>query len=357
MTYLEQMKAFWGGKCVLVTGHTGFKGSWLSLWLRELGASVVGYALAPPTQPSLFDAAHVGEGLVSVQADVRDLEALLEIMRAYRPVVVFHLAAQSLVRVSYRSPVETYATNVLGTVNVLEAVRQAGGVRAVVNVTSDKCYENNDLVRSCREVDAMGGYDPYSSSKGCAELVTAAYRRSFFAEGTGTAVASARAGNVIGGGDWAVDRLAPDCIRAIECGRAVVVRNPLAVRPWQHVLEPLGGYLLLAQKLFAGGADFAEGWNFGPLERDALPVSEIATRLTALWGDGARWEVDGGLHPHEASYLRLDCSKSHERLGWSPRLDVQRALEWVVDWHKRFRNGQDARELCLRQIRKYAEMA
>ena len=356
MSNLDQMKEFWAGKTVLVTGHTGFKGSWLSLWLQRLGAKVVGYALDPPTVPSLFESARVDAGMACVRADVRDLETLTQTMRAHRPRVVIHMAAQSLVRLSYRSPVETYATNVLGTVHVLEAVRQAGGVRGVVNVTSDKCYENEDLVRSCRECDPMGGYDPYSSSKGCAELVTAAYRRSFFAEGIETAVASARAGNVIGGGDWAADRLVPDCVRAILDQKPVVVRNPRAARPWQHVLEPLGCYLLLAQKLCTEGPAYAEGWNFGPDEKDALPVSEIATRLTNLWGEGARWILDGGVHPHEAAYLRLDCSKAKQRLGWSPRLNVGRALEWVVDWHKRQRNGEDVRQLCLEQILDYSNM-
>lgn len=283
---------FWEGKRVLLTGHTGFKGGWLSLWLQSLGANVTGYALLPPTQPSLYEVARVGDGMYSHIADIRDLDRLVAVMRETRPEIVIHMAAQPLVRYSYVNPVETYATNVMGTVNLLEAVRQVGGVRVVVNVTSDKCYENREWIWGYREHDPMGGYDPYSSSKGCAELVAAAYRNSFFnpeAFGThGVALASVRAGNVIGGGDWAEDRLIPDFMRAIMAGRAVVIRSPHAIRPWQHVLEPLSGYLLLAQHLWTDGPAFAEGWNFGPVDEDAKPVEWIVEQLTGLWGGGCR---------------------------------------------------------------------
>jgi CDP-glucose 4,6-dehydratase len=350
--------SFWHGKRVLVTGHTGFKGAWLSLWLGELGAEVTGYALAPPTEPSLFEEAAVGGGMRSILGDVRDLEKLGAAVRKSRPEVVFHLAAQSLVRASYRDPVETYATNVMGTVHVLEAVRQAGGVRAVVNVTSDKCYANVGARRKFSEEDALGGSDPYSNSKGCAELVTAAYRASFFAAGNerGLALASARAGNVIGGGDWAADRLVPDCVRAMSADRAALIRNPEAVRPWQFVLEPLAGYLRLAERLWSGGAAFAEGWNFGPDESDARPVRFVADRLVALWGSAVSWESDKTAHPHEAAWLGLDCRKARERLGWRPVLALDEALEWTVRWYKEQAAGRAARKMTLEQIREYAKL-
>jgi CDP-glucose 4,6-dehydratase len=354
----DEMRGFWTGKRVLMTGHTGFKGSWMSLWLQMLGAKVLGFSLAPPTQPSLFELANVRKDMISIHGDVRDLAALTKAFRDFRPEIVFHMAAQSLVRLSYRDPIGTYTTNVIGTANVLEACRHEPLLRAVVNVTSDKCYENTGAVRSCREDDPMGGHDPYSSSKGCAELVTSAYRRSFFGEGPSAspaAVASGRAGNVIGGGDWALDRLVPDCIRSILAGKPIVIRNPKAVRPWQHVLEPLGGYLLLARRLHENGKELAEGWNFGPDEADAMPVSHVADRLTALWGGGAAWAVDSGSHPHEAAYLRLDCSKARERLGWRSRMNIETALQWVVDWHKRLAAGQNARQLCQEQITRFME--
>jgi len=347
------MSAFWAGRKVLVTGHTGFKGSWMSLWLASLKARVVGYAVEPPTAPSLFRLAEVDRGIESVHGDVRDLDHLSQVVRSKRPEVIFHLAAQALVRESYRDPVGTYATNVLGTVNLLESARASDSVRAVVVITSDKCYEHRSDGRPYAESDPMGGSDPYGSSKGCAELVMAAYRRSFFSSDDASgraAVASARAGNVIGGGDWAADRLAPDCIRALLDGRDVVIRNPDAVRPWQHVLEPIGGYLLLAQRLCTHGDEYAGGWNFGPDLADALPVRRMVDRLAALWGEGARWVPDAGAHPYEAPALRLDCDKSRSRLGWRPRLDVEKALRWVVDWHVRLRDGEEARALCLEQI-------
>ena len=354
--------AFWRGRRVLVTGHTGFKGGWLCLWLQSVGAEVVGYALEPPTEPSLFESARVGEGLAASHlGDVRDLDHLQSVFRDHCPEVVFHMAAQPLVRLSYAEPVDTYATNVMGTVNVLEAVRRTPGVRALVNITTDKCYENREWVWGYRENDPMGGHDPYSSSKGCAELATAAYRSSFFNpkdfQRHRVSVASVRAGNVIGGGDWAGDRLVPDMIRAFTAGEPVVIRSPHAIRPWQHVLEPLRGYLVLAERMVESGPDFAEGWNFGPREEDARPVSWIVQRLVELWGEGAAWRLDAGEHPHEASYLKLDCAKARARLEWSPRWDLAAALEKIVAWHRAFNRGEDMRSFTLRQISHYTEHA
>jgi len=353
---------FWCGKRVLLTGHTGFKGSWLSLWLQSMGAQVVGYALAPPTEPSLFEVAGVGAGMTSVIGDILDLEHLRSVFAEHKPEIVIHMAAQPLVRYSYAEPVETYSTNVMGTVNLLEAVRGTPGVKAVVNVTTDKCYENREWAWGYRENEAMGGYDPYSSSKGCAELVTAAYRNSFFNSATfnvkhSTAIASARAGNVIGGGDWAEDRLIPDIMRAITQGRSVTIRNPHAIRPWQHVLEPLSGYLKLAQKLYEEGAAYAEGWNFGPNDEDAKPVQWIVEQLTQSWGEGASWLLDGGEHPHEAHYLKLDCSKAKGRLDWHPRWHLDEALKRIVDWQKQYLYGRDMRAVTIEQIDLYLKTA
>jgi len=352
--------AFWAGKRVFVTGHTGFKGSWLCLWLQQLGANVSGYALAPPTNPSLFEVAQVAQGMKSVIGDIRDGAALIQAMRQAAPDIVIHMAAQPLVRRSYVDPVETYATNVMGTVNLLEAVRQTPSVRAVINVTTDKCYENKEWVWGYRETEPMGGFDPYSSSKGCAELVTAAYRNSFFNAAKHSehqvAVATARAGNVIGGGDWAEDRLIPDILRAIQIGKSVNVRNPHATRPWQHVLEPLSGYLTLAEQLCAQGLAVAEAFNFGPADEDAKPVQWIVEKLTQSWGDGAAWHVDGGTHPHEAHYLKLDCSKARAALGWQPRWNLSQALQAIIVWHKAHsapQGGDDMRAMCLQQINDY----
>lgn len=348
---------FWQGKRVFLTGHTGFKGSWLALWLQQLGAHVTGFSLEAPTQPSLFEAAQIARDMVSQVGDIRDLASVREVMAEAQPDIVLHLAAQPLVHHSYQNPVETYSTNVMGTVHVLEAVRHVPSVRVVVMITSDKCYENREWVWGYRENEAMGGHDPYSNSKGCAELVTAAYRSSFFSPETyrdhGVAVASARAGNVIGGGDWALDRLIPDMIKAFHLGEPVLIRNPHAIRPWQHVLEPLGGYLLLAQNLWHSGPEFVGGWNFGPRDEDAKPVSWIVERLTTLWGDGATWQLDGGMHPHEANYLKLDCSKAKARLGWEPYLTLADTLEWVVEFYQGYYGGQSAREIAEAQIRRY----
>ena len=348
---------FWQGKKVLLTGHTGFKGSWLSLWLQSLGANVIGYALAPPTQPSLFEVAEIESGMISILGDIRDLEKLQVVFTEHQPEIVIHMAAQPLVRYSYVNPVETYATNVMGTVNVLEAVRHCASVKAVVNITTDKCYENHEWEWGYRENEPMGGYDPYSNSKGCAELVSSAYRSSFFNPDTyskhGVALATVRAGNVIGGGDWADDRLIPDIMRSITKGERINIRNPNAIRPWQHVLEPLAGYLDLAQKLFESGVIYAEGWNFGPNDNDAKPVQWIVERLTKDWGEGASWSIDKGDHPHEANYLKLDCSKARSRLDWHPRWSLDSCLIKIVEWQKKYMQGADMKSVSLEQIEDY----
>lgn len=348
---------FWRDKRVFLTGHTGFKGSWLCLWLSTLGARVGGYALEPPTDPSLFELAGVGELVSSVIADVRDLDRLKSELTSFAPEIVIHMAAQPLVRDSYKIPVETYAINVMGTVHLLEAVRACPGVRAVVNVTTDKCYENREWVWGYRENEPMGGFDPYSNSKGCSELVTSSYRSSFFNPQRfsehGVGLASARAGNVIGGGDWASDRLIPDIVRSLLAGEPVKIRNPHAIRPWQHVLEPLSGYLTLAQKLYENGAGYAEGWNFGPAEGDAWPVEKIVQRMCQQWGRGAGYEIDRGEHPHEAHYLRLDCSKAHSSLNWSPKWSLEKSLDSIINWTEAYRNGGNLQKICLEQIADY----
>ena len=351
---------FWRGKVVLVTGHTGFKGGWLCQWLQSLGAKVVGYALEPHTTPSLFNVARVGEGMQSIIGDVGDMARLEATVSEHKPQIVFHMAAQALVRHSYANPLVTYATNVMGTAHVLEAVRKTPGVKVVVNVTSDKCYENREWVWGYRENEAMGGYDPYSSSKGCAELVAAAYRNSFFNPADyarhGVALASARAGNVIGGGDWADDRLIPDFVRATVRGEPLPVRSPAAVRPWQHVLEPVHGYMMLAEKLWSDGPRFSEGWNFGPDDESAQSVETVVTTLSELWGGESRWRNDSsGNHPHEANYLKLDCSKAKARLGWHPRWNLQTALEATAAWYQAQQTRRDMRAFTLEQIGTYAK--
>jgi CDP-glucose 4,6-dehydratase len=355
---------FWQGRRVFLTGHTGFKGSWLALWLEKLGANVMGYALAPQSKPNLFEAAGLAAATNSVIADVRDLGAMREALASHSPEIVLHLAAQSLVRLSYQDPAGTYATNVLGTVNLLEAVRSCDSVRAVVVVTTDKCYENKEWIWAYRENDALGGHDPYSSSKACAELVVSSYRDSFFNRAKHSdhrvAVASARAGNVIGGGDWSADRLIPDIVRAFASGEILKIRNPNAVRPWQHVLEPLRGYLTLAQRLSEDGAQFPGAWNFGPQYNDAKPVGWIVERMAKAWTKGgngpARWEVDRGEHPHEAAVLKLDWTKASLELGWQPRLRLDQALDRTLSWYKDVLAGADARKQCLEQIAAYESM-
>jgi CDP-glucose 4,6-dehydratase len=348
-------RRFWEGRRVFVTGHTGFKGSWLCLHLQSLGAKVAGYALAPPTDPSLYDLCRVGELVDSVEADIREAARLRREMSAADPEVVFHLAAQPLVRDSYQRPAETYEVNVLGTVNLLEAVRACPRVRSVVVVTTDKCYENREWVWGYRETDRLGGHDPYASSKACAELAAASWTASFFpaAEHSrhGVALATARSGNVIGGGDWAADRIVPDFVRAALAGRPLLVRAPRSVRPWQHVLDPLEGYLLLARRLHEDGPRFAGAWNFGPDERDIRSVEELVGKLAAAWGTGAGWEADTGAHPHETALLKLDSSKARSLLGWRPRWDIDAAVGKVVEWSRSYRDGLDLRQICLDQIR------
>ena len=349
--------AFWQDKRVLLTGHTGFKGSWMSLWLQSMGAQITGYALAPPTNPSLFEIADVAQGMTSIIGDIRDLAKLQAVFTELQPEIVIHMAAQPLVRYSYLNPVESYSTNVMGTVQLLEAVRNTPGVKAVVNITTDKCYENREWVWGYRENESMGGFDPYSNSKSCAELVSAAYRSSFFNADTyaqhGVATATVRAGNVIGGGDWAQDRLIPDILSAFEQGRKVDIRNPHAIRPWQHVMEPLSGYLTLAEHLFEHGPSFGEGWNFGPNDEDAKPVGWIVEQMAALWGADAQWQVDTGEHPHEAHYLKLDISKARSRLNWHPALRLKDALALIIDWSKQREAGANMRQLTLTQLQTY----
>jgi CDP-glucose 4,6-dehydratase len=345
---------FWKGKKVFLTGHTGFKGGWLSLWLHELGAEVHGYALAPNTTPNLFTVANVSTCLASSTiADIRDPSLLNEALQTSEADIVFHLAAQPLVRYSYESPVETYSVNVMGTVNLFEAIRKTSSVKAVVNVTTDKCYENREWVWPYREDEAMGGYDPYSSSKGCSELVTAAYRRSFFSS-SGVSVATARAGNVIGGGDWSSDRLIPDFFRAIDANQALSVRSPGAIRPWQHVLEPLSGYLMLAQQLYSQGGEFAEPWNFGPSDEDARNVEWIVEQLVASV-PGAIWQRDEKPQPHEANYLKLDSSKARTYLDWQPRWNLKAALDSIISWHESWHQGKNMHDFTLSQIAKYEQ--
>jgi len=343
---------FWRARKVLITGHTGFKGSWLSLWLQSMGAELRGIALEPPTTPALFNVAQVAQNMDSHIADIRDASTIARLTKDFQPEVVIHMAAQPLVRVSYQQPIDTYATNVMGTVHVLEAARHAGSVRAIVNVTTDKCYENREWAWGYREDEAMGGHDPYSSSKGCAELLSSAYRKSFFIE-SGIGMATARAGNVIGGGDWALDRLVPDTLMALEIDQPVQIRNPHAIRPWQHVLEPLSGYLLLAEKLYEQGQAFAEGWNFGPRDEDARSVQWIVEQLCQAWGQNASWQLQPGDHPHEAIYLKLDISKVKQRLHWMPRWSLDTAIGHIVDWHQGWLSGQEMRALCLNQINQY----
>ncbi|MEW6345208.1 MAG: CDP-glucose 4,6-dehydratase [Paraburkholderia sp.] len=349
---------FWRGRRVFLTGHTGFKGSWLALWLQRLGAQVTGYALEAPTQPSLFDEAEVAGGLEHILGDVRDANAVSAAMQRAQPEVVFHLAAQSLVRHSYAEPVETYATNVMGTVHVLDAARRTDSVRAIVNVTTDKCYENLETERAYRESDALGGRDPYSNSKACSELVTQAYRQSFFVPGTNgaasTGVATARAGNVIGGGDWAVDRLVPDLLRAFDRAEPAIVRRPHAVRPWQHVLEPLAGYLTLAERLCAQPLQYSGAWNFGPRPGDMRPVDAIAAALTSALGEHASFVVQAEAGaPHEAGLLLLDAAKARRELDWDSALELEEALRWIAEWHQAHRAGRNVRDITLEQIGRY----
>ena len=346
---------FWQAKRVFLTGHTGFKGSWLSLWLQNLGAVLTGYALPPPTTPSLFDIARVSDGMCSIEGDIRDLDLFKAALTSAQPEIVIHMAAQPLVRQSYLSPVETFFTNVMGTVHLFEAVRAAPSVRAVLNITTDKCYENKEWIWGYRESDPIGGSDPYSASKACAEIVSNAYRNAFFSLDEGkVAMATARAGNVIGGGDWAKDRLTSDLIAAFTRGKPASIRNPNAIRPWQHVLDPLYGYLMLAERLYTDGAEYSGAWNFGP-SYDAKPVSFLVERLSHFWGSDAHWSIQEGNHPHESSYLMLDSSKARYKLGWESRVDLDEAIKLTVDWFKAY-GTNDPRLLCLDQITSYPKV-
>jgi CDP-glucose 4,6-dehydratase len=347
---------FWRGRKVLLTGHTGFKGTWLALWLQAWGAEVTGFSLDPDTDPSMFLLTRAGQDLHDVRGNVCDLDALLQVMEQSRAEIVLHLAAQSLVRGSYEDPLETYATNVMGTATVLEALRRSPFARAAVIVTSDKCYENRERVAGYREDEPLGGADPYSSSKACAELVAAAYRRSFFNDPSAVRIATARAGNVVGGGDWAKDRLIPDVFRALLTGSAVEIRNPAATRPWQHVLDPLAGYLALAERLYERTPGVDEAWNFGPDDADLRTVATVAEALLSGWDPPGRWIRAGESGPHEARLLKVDSSKAKLRLGWHPRLDIKAALSWTVNWYLGFKQGEDAREMTLKQIERYCAL-
>lgn len=350
----------WQGRRVFLTGHTGFKGGWLSLWLANLGANIRGYALEPSTQPNMFSVASVAGVLDDVRGDTRDYATLEASLRDFAPEVVFHLAAQPLVRHSYIDPLGTFSTNVMGTAHVMEAIRKTPSVRAVVCITTDKCYHNRDWVWPYRETDPLGGHDPYSASKACAEMVSAAWRTSFFeTERTGDRqllLATVRAGNVIGGGDWSGYRLIPDLIRGFQSGEPVLIRRPKAIRPWQHVLEPLNGYIMLAEKLLARQAKFASSFNFGPSEDDTWPVERIADRLVELWGHGASWIRDTVPTPYEDHFLRLDASRARFELGWKPRLGIEKALEWSVDWYRAWRDGADMRQTSLAQIEEFQKL-
>jgi CDP-glucose 4,6-dehydratase len=357
---VEDVVSPWRGKSVFLTGHTGFKGGWLALWLSSMGAKIRGFSLDPETRPNLFTVACIASVLDDVRGDIRNYPELEAAMTEFQPEVVFHMAAQPLVRRSYADPLGTYTTNVIGTAQVLEAVRKTQSVRAVVCVTTDKCYHNEEWVWPYRETDRLGGFDPYSSSKACAEIVSAAYRSSFFSLekelGRCVGVATARAGNVIGGGDWSEDRLVPDLIRGFQIGQPVLIRRPKAVRPWQHVLEPLRGYILLAERLLTGRSEFSSSFNFGPADGDAWPVERIATKLVNLWSHGASWISDSTPSIHEAHYLRLDASKARAELGWEPKLGIESALDWTVSWYRAWNDGADMLQVTLDQIAAYEKL-
>ena len=351
-------KDFWKGRKVFITGHTGFKGSWLSLMLSFLGADVTGYALKPPTRPSLFELCNIGRTIDSNIGNILDIKRLKRMIKTAKPEIVIHMAAQAIVRQSYQDPLETYHTNMIGTANLFEAVRSCNSIKAVINVTTDKCYDNPGKRAPFKEDEKLGGYDPYSNSKACSELVTSSYRSSFFNPGSykkhRVAIASARAGNVIGGGDWAKDRLIPDFVRSILAGKKIDIRNPKAIRPWQHVLDPLKGYLMLAEKLCQKGVLYGEAWNFGPDAKERRSVEWVVKKLCNMWGDGADYRVDKKIHPHEASYLQLDCSKAHKLLAWRPKWHIETALDKIVEWTKTYKDDRkNIKSVCLRQINEF----
>lgn len=343
------MQEFWNGKKVLITGHTGFKGSWLTLWLKMLGAEVCGYSLAPDSQPNLFENLNLADQIESVTGDVRDLSNFEKVLQNFQPEIIFHLAAQSLVRKSYRAPIETYTTNVIGTINILDAVRRTASVKSVVVITTDKVYENKEWHWAYRETERLGGFDPYSNSKACAELAVSAYRNSFFGESR-CLIATARAGNVIGGGDWSEDRLLPDVFRSLIFGEKLEIRNPFSVRPWQHALEPLAGYMKLAENLFNGEKNFAEAWNFGPAEEDSKPVGWILDEIKCVWNEPVNWEIAEGVQPHEARLLKLDSAKAKSELKWQPKLSLGEAVKLTAEWYRGFKDQQDLIELTSSQI-------
>lgn len=357
---MENLVNIWQGRRVFLTGHTGFKGSWLALWLTKMGAQVRGYSLAPNTEPNLFTVAHIADVMEDLRGDIRDVSKLETAITEFAPEIVLHLAAQPLVRRSYTDPLGTYATNVMGTAHLLEAIRKTPSVRAAVCITTDKCYDNKEWVWPYRETDPLGGYDPYSSSKACAEIVCAAYRNSFFSTSAlkeqNVALATARAGNVIGGGDWAEDRLIPDLIRGFQSQQPVLIRRPQSIRPWQHVLEPLHGYILLAERLFAGHLEFATAYNFGPSAEDAWTVEEIATKLATSWGKNAKWISDSSPSVHEAHYLRLDASKARDELHWQPRLTIETALDWTMEWYRHYSAKENIKEFTIQQINNYESL-
>ena len=346
-------RTFWNGKKVFLTGHTGFKGSWLSLWLQSCGTIITGYSLEPKIKLNLFDLALVENGMKSIIGDIRDLQKLKKTMIDFSPDMVIHMAAQPLVRTSYKDPEDTYSTNVMGTVNLFEAVRETSSVKAVVNVTTDKCYENKERTLGYSEDEPMGGNDPYSSSKGCSELITKAYRNSFFSDYDSANIASARAGNVIGGGDWAEDRLIPDIFKSFKEKKPILIRNPNAIRPWQHVLEPLSGYLLLLEKLYSQGENWAQGWNFGPKDEDVKQVNKIVAYLIEKCGHKENYIKDNSTQPHEAQLLKLDISKAKHQLNWDPKWDLFKALDSIIEWNNGFNNGEDIRTLTLKQINEF----
>lgn len=353
-------KQFWNNKKILLTGHTGFKGSWLSLWLQKLNADVVGFSKSIPTNPSLFELANVEDGITSIIGNVCDYNELEKTIKEFKPEIIIHMAAQAILRESYKNPIETYATNIMGTVNLFESIRKVGNVKVIVNITTDKCYLPNESSKSHIETDRLGGYDPYSSSKACSELITSSYRNSFFNpkeyEKHGISIASCRAGNVIGGGDWAKDRLIPDIMKGIMNNQTIKIRNPNSIRPWQHVLDPLNGYLSLVEKLWISGSEYSEGWNFGPLENDEKPVKWIVEKLIEQCSKNIKYEIDDCYNPHEENYLRLNCKKANTKLNWIPKLKLEEGLKWITEWYSQYEENKNMREVTEQQIEKFQKL-